>query len=236
MNFPQRFEDVAKIQLAKFAEKVSASGGRAVIVVHPFWADDTIIGKPGEYEKENQQYSTYKKVLVGTIQRTPYPVIVLETPHKLQKTVDSLLIKHGVDKEKYLLLPTQVSSSVLATNQNTIESLTSHKALINLLHAAGAKKIMIAGTSTEYNFQEFSPKVFAHERKHTAKTLKVSKKWQITRGCVGSLYRALIESGLFERVALIPNACFDVRPILVRKRLQQTAKLAARRKTRILKR
>ena len=98
--------------------------------------------------------------------------------------------------------------------------------LARRLAEAGAKKISVGGMET--GKVHTSQRVFEHEKKWLAPN-RVPSEFTVSRGCAGLTYKNLIDSGLFERVRLVPNAVFPEVPDYRFKRVRRPAARKAKK-------
>jgi|GEM_PF-3032304 len=195
-------EEIPKDFFSRLKRMVSSSAGRAIIIVHPFYAERTT-------GYSQAQYDAYLKTIFGILTRSTLPIIVLESSPgvvkaKLGETVAS--------RKNIFCLPAHDD------NPNIIEKIRKNLFLEQQRDSATLKQILIrSGVRTiqmggSFFGENHSVEVFAHESKFLPPRLSPSYD-TLTTGCAGSCYADLIKSGLFEKVSLLPNACFDKKPI-----------------------
>lgn len=210
-------QDVPQKDWAVFGERVRSAGGRAIVLVHPFYKRLLSL-RPDK---------KYYGAINGLLKKSKVPVVILEEAHKigwLKKRLRELGTKN------HLILPTDYDSPrlLVGPDPKTKHIVLDEESaeLAKRLHEAGAKSIQVGGL---YTTEKYSSKVEEYERKWLPKENQPSKK-TIAAGCAGATYEELINSGKFEKVRLMQNACYRDRPLYPLAGEPRQAPLTAHRK------
>jgi hypothetical protein len=189
--------------------RIQANNGRALLVMHPFFFENRK-GQNSLHEKE--LYDVYLKRLLATLQRTTAGIIVLEEIQNCAST-KKRLIRLGINA---LIVPTFPSDAAAVTQRypkSQKEKTAFHK---KLLHALGAKRVQLSGmlsyAASEGCFPELRKTVSDYEKRWLPRTNM--PKITIGLGCLGSTYYGLVKfhSDKFEKISLLPNLCYPVKP------------------------
>ncbi|MFA6065266.1 MAG: hypothetical protein WCW44_03835 [archaeon] len=207
------FDEVSEKDIEQTARAITASKGRAVLIVHPFDPSNREMHPNTAYEQKTREYET---ALVNAMKATKLPILLFEEYPVIEKT-RKRLAKAGV---KALILPTKKGFCMLnERNDNSF----SREPIIRLLASFGLRHAFIGGSYTESNYAQ---EVWEHEAKLGAKRTVPSIK-TVSKGCAGGLYWDLIRSGQFEAIRLMPNLLFGDKP----KRIKTKTNVIDRRRT-----
>ena len=203
----------------EFAEAVKKSGGKIVVLVHPYYADhdDSNLAherpwlsgfapKSPEVQKaEKIAKAEYDAKLRKLAAKAKVPIVVLEEHHQIHESGGRFRNRGA------FFVPT------FPGNPQPIDDWPELHAV---LRRAKVENILVAGTYShgfggifngkpvyvEQKAKE-APEIVAHESKMPRPPVR-----SIVYGCVGSAYEELIKAG-FKKVRIVPNLVFPDKPI-----------------------
>lgn len=193
---PVTLKDIKTGELAEFGARVEGAGGRAIVIVHPFY---------NQYARKDR---AYRKSILGLLKKSNTPLLILEESREFLRT-QKIFEKLGA--KNYLVLPTVKSDSSLVlfpgAEQGKFVAESGCEELIGLLQELGAKRVQVCGSNAS---RYWEPKVRIYEKKWLPRHRKPTNA-SIAGQCVGFVYSELIKSKKFE-VRLVPNACYPHKP------------------------
>lgn len=177
-------------------EALSKSGGRAIILVHPYYHQH----HHSEFESPvHSDRTRYLRVLTKTMERTKLPVIVFEEQAHLQETKPFLRFKFG---KPFFFVATDVANPDPVVGWN---------AALDHLSGLGLRHAIVGGQYLHYSTREDlisgawrgQPKALEDIELVSRKIAGASKKKHLPyEGCVGYTVRHLLRKKF--RVSLMP--------------------------------
>ncbi len=199
-----------------FKEAVAKSGGKVVLLVHPFYA---------KYREAVTHQTTamtkYKKVLNELLRKTKAPLVILEEEDNIDKT-------------------SSVAGNApffVETREHDPTPLRSWYELHRELREAGVKTLLIGGcyasSATSIDAYFTHPSIVEYERSLRRRVFR-----SIVGGCIGKTYGEMIEAN-HGKIRLMPNLLFPDKPLygkpketLLKRTLRRLAELKAKIKRR----
>jgi hypothetical protein len=195
-------QDIPAEELKELREKIKRAHGKVIVLVHPFFFPSASV--PIKYGAGGRLPQEYKKARLNLLKQSKTPLVILEEAAQIKKTRAQL---EKLKAPKHLILPTLGEMPILATN---ILGSGASPSLFRILKACKAKRVFVGGMLAK-RAADFTPaSISLHELKWLRGKRTISK--PISKGCVGSTYKGLVESGKFERVRLLTRACFPDKP------------------------
>ncbi|MBT4192519.1 MAG: hypothetical protein HOE11_04380 [Candidatus Diapherotrites archaeon] len=211
------FEDTNAKELESFREQLRKSGGKVLIIMHPYWSKDRGFA---DSPRRKKQHETFLHRTEQTIKKSKLPVIVFEGGEKWSDEFEKTQKRVNALNEKVLLVPTKASGSQVVSRQSGKARFVEMKDFAKTLHSLGIRDIKFGGSLTGISITH-NPAIEANERKWLPKRLAPARR-QINASCAGGAYAGLCESGLFNSIKLIPETCYPNKPEYIRNNLEKT--------------
>ena len=192
-------EDIPTERWKEFGDRVMKAGGRAVVLVHPF------------YEPTNPEY---ERTMTKLIERSKVPVIMLLGRNQWY---DEKWRKNRHGNIVYIPTGDATPSTLTRDRHGDVKPERSQKTLIERLKQLGVRRVLMGGMYSWHEqlirgYEQSKP-IAAFERKKRKGHGKENFKQNIiSDGCLGETYYRFIVSKAFHDIVLIPNALFPDKP------------------------
>jgi hypothetical protein len=200
------FEDIPAHEWDTLRQKIARAGGRVIVMVHPYFYKNG--GPTADSKTTNKSMGEFDGHVDKLLRQQKIPVVVLEGHTHIEQTQNRFKIM----RVHPLIIPTEPESWRIrhsGKNSSAVTHDESQKQLINRLHNAGAKNVMIAGAEALPNEDR---DVEAYEKRVHPKG--IPREIPLTGSCAGNTYANLVKSEHFQNkdIRYHPGALFPYSP------------------------